>query len=90
VGAFLADPILNRILTASKSEIHVRRIMDDGKILLVNLAKGRMGEDSFSLLGGLLVTTIGLAAYSRADIRKIGEKISLRTLLNFRALRQWL
>src|SRR3984893_6612865 len=41
--------------------------MDDGKVLLVNLAKGRIGEDSSSLLGGLLVTTIGLAAYSRAD-----------------------
>ena len=38
------------------------------KILLVNLAKGRLGEDSSALLGGLLVTTIGLAAYSRADI----------------------
>jgi type IV secretory pathway TraG/TraD family ATPase VirD4 len=68
VGAFLADPILNRILTTSKSEIHVRKIMDDGKILLVNLARGHLGEDSSSLLGGLLVTTIGLAAYSRADI----------------------
>jgi type IV secretory pathway TraG/TraD family ATPase VirD4 len=68
VGAFLADPLLNRILTSSKSEIHVRKIMDEGKILLINLAKGRLGEDSSSLLGGLLVTTIGLAAYSRADI----------------------
>jgi type IV secretory pathway TraG/TraD family ATPase VirD4 len=37
-------------------------------VLLVNLAKGRLGEDSSSLLGGLLVTTIGLAAFSRADI----------------------
>jgi|SRR5712671_7983298 len=43
VGAFLADPVLNRILTTSKSDIHVRRVMDDGKIL--NLAKGRLGED---------------------------------------------
>jgi type IV secretory pathway TraG/TraD family ATPase VirD4 len=68
VGAFLADPVLNRILTTSKSDIHVRKIMDEGKVLLVNLAKGRLGEDSSSLLGGLLVTTIGLAAYSRADI----------------------
>jgi type IV secretory pathway TraG/TraD family ATPase VirD4 len=68
VGAFLADPVLNRILTNSKSEVHVRKIMDEGKILLVNLAKGRLGEDSSSLVGGLLVTTIGLAAYSRADI----------------------
>lgn len=67
VGAFLADPLLNRILTAPEQELHIRRIMDDGKVLLVNLAKGRIGEDSSSLLGALLVTTIGLAAFSRAD-----------------------
>src|SRR5712671_6374154 len=67
VGAFLADPVLNRILTTSKKDIHVRKIMDEGKVLLVNLAKGQLGEDSSALLGGLLVTTIGLAAYSRAD-----------------------
>jgi type IV secretory pathway TraG/TraD family ATPase VirD4 len=68
VGAFLADPLLNRILTASESDIHVRRVMDEGRVLLVNLAKGRLGEDTSSLLGGLLVTTIGLAAFSRADM----------------------
>src|SRR6516162_7215180 len=68
VGAFLTDPALNRIVTASKQELHIRRIMDEGKVLLVNLAKGQIGEDSSSLLGGLLVTTIGLAAFSRADI----------------------
>jgi hypothetical protein len=42
--------------------------MDGANVLLVNLARGRLGEDSSSLLGDLLVTTIGLAAYSRADI----------------------
>ena len=68
VGAFLADPLLNRIITAPKQELHIRRIMDEGQVLLVNLAKGRIGEDSSSLLGGLLVTTIGLAGYSRADL----------------------
>lgn len=67
VGAFLADPLLNRILTAAPENLHIRQIMDQGRVLLVNLAKGRMGEDSSSLLGALLVTTIGLAAYSRAD-----------------------
>jgi type IV secretory pathway TraG/TraD family ATPase VirD4 len=67
VGAFLADPLLNRILTAPEIDLHIRRIMDEGKVLLVNLGKGQIGEDSSSLLGGLLVTTIGLAAYSRAD-----------------------
>ncbi len=45
----------------------IRRIMDEGQVLLVNLSKGKLGEDSSSLLGGLLVTTIGLAAFSRAD-----------------------
>jgi hypothetical protein len=67
VGAFLADPQLDRILTAPKVDLHIRRIMDQGGVLLVNLAKGQIGEDSSSLLGGLLVTTLGLAAYSRAD-----------------------
>ena len=60
VGAFLADPLLNRILTAPEKDLHIRRIMDQGQVLLVNLAKGHIGEDSSSLLGGLLVTTIGL------------------------------
>src|SRR5262249_12750152 len=41
--------------------------MDGGGVLLVNLGKGELGEDTSSLLGGLLVTTIGLAAFSRAD-----------------------
>jgi type IV secretory pathway TraG/TraD family ATPase VirD4 len=68
VGAFLADPLLNRILTSPKKDLHIRRIMDQGQVLLVNLAKGHIGEDSSSLLGGLLVTTLGLAAFSRADM----------------------
>lgn len=67
IGAFLADPVMRRILTEPKEAISLRRIMDEGKVLLVNLGKGKIGEDSSALLGGLLVTTIGLAAYSRAD-----------------------
>lgn len=68
IGAFLADPMMRRILTNPKEPISLRRIMDEGKVLLVNLGKGKIGEDSSALLGGLLVTTIGLAAYSRADL----------------------
>jgi type IV secretory pathway TraG/TraD family ATPase VirD4 len=68
VGAFLADPLINRILTRPEKDLHVRRVMDQGGVLLVNLAKGRLGEDSSTLLGGLLVTTIGLAAFTRADM----------------------
>lgn len=68
IGAFLADPMMRRILTTPQKPISLRRIMDEGKVLLVNLGKGRIGDDSSALLGGLLVTTIGLAAFSRADI----------------------
>ena len=67
VGAFLADPVLNRILTQYESSFRLRDIMDQGKILLVNLAKGTIGEDTASLLGALLVARFGLAALSRAD-----------------------
>jgi hypothetical protein len=68
VGAFLADPRLHRILTAPPIDVSVRRMMDEGKVLIVNLAKGQLGEDSANLLGALLVSTIGLAAFSRAEV----------------------
>lgn len=68
VGAFLADPVLNRILTQHHSSFRLRDVMDQGKVLLVNLAKGVIGEDTASLLGALLVARFGLAAMSRADI----------------------
>lgn len=67
VGAFLADPLLCRILTAPTSSFDFRRVIDEGKILLVNLAKGRMGEGSAALLGALLVARLGLAGLSRSD-----------------------
>jgi Type IV secretion-system coupling protein DNA-binding domain len=67
IGAFLADPRLHRILTNPTEDIRIRHAMDKGKILLVNLARGDLGEDSAGLLGALLVTTISLAAFSRSD-----------------------
>lgn len=67
VGAFLADPRLRMFLTRRDGTIRLRRIMDQGQVLVVNLAKGKLGEDSANLLGGLLVSALGLAAYSRAD-----------------------
>jgi type IV secretory pathway TraG/TraD family ATPase VirD4 len=68
VGAFLANPISQRILTRERSSFDLRRVMDKGKLLLVNLAKGRTGDDTARLIGALLVTKIALAAMSRADI----------------------
>lgn len=68
IGAFLADPLMRRILTRPEHDLHLRQIMDQGGVLLVNLSKGRLGEDSANLLGSLLVSTLGLAAMSRADM----------------------
>lgn len=67
VGAFLIHPLLNRILTNPKKPLKLRRMMDEGKILLVNLAKGSIGEDISNLLGSLLISRFDLAALSRAD-----------------------
>lgn len=68
ISAFLADPLMCRVLTAPEKPLRLRRIMDEKKILIVNLAKGKLGEDTAGLLGALLVTTLGLAGFSRADI----------------------
>lgn len=67
VGAFLADPHLYAVLTNRKS-LDLRKIMDDGRILLVNLAKGRLGEGPSSLLGALLLAGINVAGLSRTDL----------------------
>lgn len=67
VGAFLAHPVLNKILTNPSKPLSLRKIMDEGKILLVNLAKGSLGEDTANLLGSLLISRFDLAALSRAD-----------------------
>lgn len=68
LGALLVDPTLFRILAEPASEIRLRSLMDDGRGLIVNLSKGELGEDACMILGGLVVTTLGLAAFSRANI----------------------
>lgn len=68
VGALLADPTLHRILVAPAAEVRLRALMDGGRGLILNLSKGRLGEDACGILGGLLVTMLGLAAFSRANV----------------------
>lgn len=68
VGAFTANPLVRNIIGQPKSSFNVRQIMDERKILIVNLSRGLIGEDNASLLGSLIVTKIQLAAMSRADI----------------------
>lgn len=66
LGALLSDPLLYRLLVEPEVDLRFRRLMDDSQILLVNLSKGQIGEDSAHVLGGLIVSTLGLAAFSRA------------------------
>ncbi len=68
VGAFTANPIVRNIIGQPKSSFNIRKIMDERKILIVNLSRGLIGEDNASLLGALLVTKIQMGAMSRADI----------------------
>lgn len=68
VGAFVANPVVRNIIGQPKSSFNVRKIMDEKKILIVNLSRGLIGEDNASILGALMVTKIQLAAMSRADI----------------------
>lgn len=67
LGALLADPRLYRLLVDPPVDLHFRRMMDEGQVLLVNLSRGVVGEESANVLGSLLVSTIGLAAFTRAD-----------------------
>lgn len=68
VGAFTANPIVRNIIGQPKSSFNIREIMDNRKILIVNLSRGLIGEDNASLLGSLLVTKVQMGAMSRADM----------------------
>ncbi len=68
VGAFTANPLVRNIIGQPKSSFNIRQIMDEKKILIVNLSRGLVGEDNAALLGALLVTKVQMAAMSRADM----------------------
>ncbi len=74
VGAFTANPIIRNIVGQPKSSFDIRKIMDEGKILVVNLSKGLIGEDNAGILGAFLVTKVQLAAMSRSDIANIEDR----------------
>ncbi len=74
VGAFTANPIIRNIIGQPKSSFDIRKIMDEGKILVVNLSKGLIGEDNAGILGSFLVTKVQLAAMSRSDIPLIEDR----------------
>lgn len=71
VGAFTANPLIRNVIGQTKSTFNIREMMDQGKILIVDLSRGRIGEDNAGILGALLITKIQLDAMSRADIGDI-------------------
>lgn len=68
VGAFVANPMIRNIVGQTRSTFNIRKHMDEGKILIVNLSRGLVGEDNAAILGALMVTKIQLAAMSRANV----------------------
>jgi hypothetical protein len=64
----VASPLLRNIVGQEKNMLHFRQAMDQRKIFIANLAKGRIGEDNCALLGAMIVTRIQLAALSRVDV----------------------
>ncbi|MFA5644240.1 MAG: CxxC-x17-CxxC domain-containing protein [Patescibacteria group bacterium] len=74
VGQFLSSSFMRNIVGQVKSSIDMRKIMDEGKILIMNLSKGRIGEDNSALLGAMMITKIQLAAMSRVNINEEDRK----------------
>lgn len=67
VGQFLSNPMIRNIVGQTKSTIDPRKAMDEGKIMILNLSKGLIGEDASALLGAMMITKLQLAAMSRVD-----------------------
>lgn len=68
IGALLAYPCIRRVVIDNTQMLSLRKVMDERKILLVNLSKGAIGEDAAQILGALLLTSLASAAFSRVDV----------------------
>ncbi len=74
IGQFASATVIRNIIGQPISSFNFRQAMDEGKIIIMNLSKGRLGEDNTKLLGGMLITKIQLAAMSRVDILEDDRK----------------
>jgi len=79
IGQFVSNPLVRNIIGQPKSTFDIRKVMDEKKILIINLSKGRVGEANANLIGSMLITKIYLAAMSRAD----SSETTLRKLPQF-------
>ena len=74
VGQFVSNPLIRNVLGQPHSSIDLRKVMDQEKILVADLSKGRIGEDNSALLGAMLITKLQLAAMKRVDIPEAERK----------------
>lgn len=74
VGQFTSSPLIRNIIGQAKSSFNLREIMDQKKILIMNLSKGAVGEGGAQLLGAMMITKMQLAAMSRVDIPEEDRK----------------
>ncbi len=79
IGQFVSNPLVRNIIGQPKSNFDLRKVMDERKIVIVNLSKGRVGEQNANLLGSMLITKIYLSAMSRAD----SSEQAMKNLPNF-------
>jgi len=74
LGAFLAHPVVRKAICEPNQPLRFRQIMDEGRVLIVNLAKGRLGTDNANVLGGLVVSSIMNASFSRYGIPEASRR----------------
>lgn len=74
IGQFVSNPLIRNIVGQTRTSFNMRTAMDEGKILLVDISKGRIGEDASRLLGAMIITKVQLAAMSRVDIPRQDRK----------------
>jgi len=89
LGSLLVDPFVSRHPDRSEEHVQSRTAMDEGKVLLVNLSKGKIGEAPAMLFGGLLVTALGLAGLGRADVPQKERRDFFITWTSSRPSRHW-
>jgi len=70
IGGFLSHPAIKRLLVDNKDNVSLRKVMDESKVLLINVSKGAIGMDTARLIGSLLLTSIASAGFSRIDINE--------------------
>lgn len=86
VGQFIGSPTIRQILKNPKSSIDLESMMNQGKIVLLNLSQGRLGEDNATLLGAMFITQFQLAAMNRINIPEEQRKDFFSTSTSFKTL----